>query len=141
MQNSNKRASIFIRIETTQQSPTCAPCIWAYADLAYFGGHRRYFLPPLSLYLLVIIFRWGTFLNFFAFFAPQAQRNTVQLIRTSSKASTPRSERNNASKQTELDRASISSRYLYSPLCSQNQPRNRNLPGLQNLQPFTKHPS
>ena len=44
--------------------------------------HRRYFLPPLSLSQPVIadenIVCWGTFLKFFAFFAPQAQHSTAQ---------------------------------------------------------------
>ena len=49
---------------------------------------------------------------------------------TNSKAITCRSERDNASKQTELARASMSSS-ICSSQCSQNQQRNRNLPGLQ----------
>ena len=82
-------------------------------DLACFGGYRPYILPPLSPSQPAIADEnmacWGTFLNFFAFFAPQAQHSTAQLTRTSSKASTRRSERDNASKLTELARASLSS--------------------------------
>ena len=41
--------------------------------LAFFGGHRRYILPPLSPSQPVIaddnIICWETFLNFCAFFA------------------------------------------------------------------------
>ena len=52
-----------------------------YLDLAYFGGIRQYILPSLSPSQPVIadesIICWGTFLNLFAFFAPQAQHSTV----------------------------------------------------------------
>ena len=51
-------------------------------DLAYFGGHRRYFLPPLSPSQPVIadvsIVCWGTFPNLFAVFAPQAHHSIAQ---------------------------------------------------------------
>ena len=122
--------------------------VW-YLDLGYFGGHGRYFLPPLSLsqpvsadynitsYLL------GNLPEFLCFLCSastaRAQHSTAQrsFRTTSSKASTLQSERDNASKQS---RASVSSRiYTFihdSSLCSQNERRNRNPPGLQKYQPF-----
>ena len=49
-------------------------------DLAHFGGHARYILPPLRPFVVADenIISGGTFLNFFAFFAPQAQPSTAQ---------------------------------------------------------------
>ena len=46
------------------------------------------------------------------------------------KADTRRSERDNASKRTELARAKRVVENLHSSLCSQNEPRSRTLPGL-----------
>ena len=55
---------------------------YTYADFACFGGHRRHFLPPHSHFQPEIaddnISCWGIVLNFFAFFAPQAQHNRAQ---------------------------------------------------------------
>ena len=63
--------------------------------------------------------------------ASTVQHSTAQSTRTSSKASTRRSERDNAGEQTGLARSSMSSRHLYRSLRSRNERRNRNLPGLQ----------
>ena len=68
------------------------------------GGRRRYILPSLSPSQPVIadenIICWGTFLNFYAFFAPQTQHSTAQSTPTSSKATTRRSEPDKASRQS-----------------------------------------
>ena len=80
-------------------------------NLAYFGGHARHILSPLSPSQPVIadgnIICWGTFVNLFTLFSPQAQHSTAQSTRTSSKARTRRPERGNASMQTELAGASM----------------------------------
>ena len=63
---------------------TCCMWVWTNLDLAHLGGHGRYFFPPLSPSRPVIadekIIFWGTFLNFFAFFAPQALHSTAHPI-------------------------------------------------------------
>ena len=85
------------------------------------------------------IIRWGTFLNFCAFFVPQAQHSKAQRNQPAqeAKASTRRSERDNASKQTELARASMSSSIYTARCVLRNERRNRNLPGLRKYT-FTK---
>ena len=80
------------------------------------------FLPPLSPAQPEIaddnIIRWGTFLNFHVFFAPQAQHSTakpIQLAQAAKKASTRRSERNNARKQSWLE--PVRRRGIYTARC------------------------
>ena len=55
----------------------------------------------------------------------------VQSTRTSSKASTRRSERDNASKADRAGSSQHVGEHLYSSLCSLNERRNQNLPGVQ----------
>ena len=64
--------------------------------------------------------------------------STAQSTRTSSKASTRRSERHNASRQSWLEPACRRAFISYSSLCSQNERRHQNLPGLQNHQTIHK---
>ena len=59
-----------------------------------------------------------------------AQHSTARSTRTSSKTSTCRSERDIASNQTDGESQHVVE-HLYSSLCSQNEGRNRDLPGLR----------
>ena len=82
---------------------------------------------------------WGTFLKYVAFFAPQAQHCTAQSTRTSSEASTLRSERDNASKQTELARAGMASSIYITVCCVlMTNEEIQICPAYQSIQPFTK---
>ena len=70
---------------------------------------------------------------------PQAQHSTAQHSAISpvqsSKASTCRSERDNASKQDRVGESQHVVEHSYSPLCCRNERRNRNLPGLHKYRP------
>ena len=107
----------------------------------YFRKTSSVFLPPLSLYLPTIILRsifcWGTFLNFLAFFAPQAQYSTAQ----------PMQPAQQSAKQVRADQSAITQatrQSLLEPACRRVfihlavfSKRTEKF-GPKNLQPFTK---
>ena len=89
----------------------------------------RFFLVFSNIYIFVGLFRTRTsMLSLSIFSANTAQQGAISPAQ-SSKACSCRSERDNASKQTEVAKASMSG--ICSALCSLNERRSRNLPDLQ----------